>query len=96
MGDATVFDGAAQFGYQKFGGGHARVGHQQGVFEFFVKRFVNLRAAKRTRNAGRCFAQTGLELVQPLLPLGRRGRGQRDLDGGDERRAYQRAASGKL
>ena len=95
VGDAAVFDGAAQLGHQELRGGHARVGHQQRVFEFFVQRLVNLRTAKGAGNAGRCLSQARFELVHPLLPFWRCRCGQRYLYRGDQRRTNQRAAGRK-
>ena len=71
IGDVAVFDAAFQVLQQMLGGLDAGVGHQQGRFQVFVQRVVNLRAGEHGGNAGAGFAQAGLELVDPALALGR-------------------------
>ena len=92
MGDAAGLGALAQVFDECFGGLHASVGHEQRVFQALVQRFVHLAAAEYAGDAVGGFAQTGFELVQPFLPLGRYGRGQGNFNGGGNGAADHRAA----
>ena len=62
---------ALEIGQQVVRGLHAGVGQQQGGFQFFVERVVDLRAGEHRGDAGAGLAQAELELVQPAFALGR-------------------------
>ena len=53
-----------------FGGLDACVGHEQGGFQFFVQRIVNLSAREDSRQTATRFFESGFEFAKPSLPTG--------------------------
>ena len=62
---AGRFHAPTQISQQRGGGGHAGVGHDEGRFEFFVQRFVDLAAAEQAADARAGFAQAGAQAAEP-------------------------------